>query len=49
VDRFILAQMDGNAMLDEIALRTVEAFPERFRDARAALARAGDLSVKYSR
>jgi type I protein arginine methyltransferase len=49
VDRFILAQMDGNATLDEIALRMVEAFPERFRDARDALARAGDLSVKYSR
>jgi type I protein arginine methyltransferase len=49
VDRFILAQIDGNATLDEIALVTVEAFPERFRDARAALARAGDLSVKYSR
>lgn len=49
VDGFLLAQMDGQATLEEIARRAAERFPERFDHWRDALPRAGELAERYSR
>ena len=49
LDRTILALMDGQLSLADIAQRVMEAFPQRFSHWRAALAYAGELSLKYSR
>jgi protein arginine N-methyltransferase 1 len=48
VDRFILAQMSGQASLETIARRVALEFPGRFASAREALDRVGDLSAQYS-
>jgi protein arginine N-methyltransferase 1 len=49
VDRFILAQMTGQASLETIAQRLAGQFPGCFATAREALDRVSDLSVRYSR
>jgi hypothetical protein len=41
--------MNGERSLGEIARELAERFPQRFRAAREALTRAGELSEKYSR
>ena len=47
IDRFLLAQMDGQTTLEEIARRAVRQFPDAFADLKSALTRAGELSVQY--
>lgn len=49
IDRFILERMDGQRSLGEIAGELAERYPARFRSARDALTRVGELSEKYSR
>jgi hypothetical protein len=49
LDSFMLALMNGDATLHEIAERTMSAFPGRFASVHAALAYVGELSVKYAR
>ena len=49
IDRLVLQRMNGERSLGEIARELEERFPERFRTAREALTRAGELSEKYSR
>jgi protein arginine N-methyltransferase 1 len=49
IDRLVLERMNGERSLGEIARELTERFPERFRTAREALTRAGELSEKYSR
>ena len=49
VDNFLLAQMDGQATLSDIAHAAAARFPARFATWQDALTRAGELSVKYSR
>jgi protein arginine N-methyltransferase 1 len=49
IERFLLERMDGSQTLEAIAAALCERFPHRFRDRRAALRLAGDLSVRYSR
>ncbi len=46
--RFILERMDGNTSLGAVATALVDAFPGEFRDHATALARVGDVSVRYS-
>jgi hypothetical protein len=48
IDQFILAQMDAQTSLDEIAHQLLAHFPSRFARWQDALTRAGDLSKKYS-
>jgi protein arginine N-methyltransferase 1 len=48
-ERFILALMDGQTSLGEIARRVSDEFPERFPRWQDALTAVGDLSVKYCR
>ncbi len=48
IDQFILARMDAQTSLDEIAHQLLEHFPSRFARWQDALTRAGDLSKKYS-
>jgi len=47
IDRFILGLMDGGNSLGEIARRLAAEFPPRFAGVNEALARAGELSLKY--
>ena len=49
IDRQILALMDGEISLGEIARRIQDLFPARFASWRDALTRVGELSKKYSR
>jgi SAM-dependent methyltransferase len=49
IDHFILAQMDGQVPLGEIARRVVERFPSRFAKWENALTRVTELSQRYSR
>jgi protein arginine N-methyltransferase 1 len=49
IDRQILALMDGEISLGEIARRIQDLFPARFALWRDALTRVGELSKKYSR
>jgi type I protein arginine methyltransferase len=49
ITRFMLDKMNGSTPLEEIARAAAEHFPERFPDWKAALARAGELSEKYTR
>jgi hypothetical protein len=53
VDRYLLSRMDGQTALEAIARDAADRFPERiperFPDWRAALTRAGELSVKYGK
>lgn len=46
-DRFLLAAMDGERTLEEMAHRAAAEFPDHFPVWTAALARAGELAVKY--
>lgn len=48
IDQTILRLIDGNTTLEKIARRLTEEFPARFDDWKDALARVGDLSIKYS-
>jgi protein arginine N-methyltransferase 1 len=49
IDQFILALMDGETSLGQMASRVLERFPTRFAKWHDALTRVGDLSQKYSR
>jgi protein arginine N-methyltransferase 1 len=49
IDGVILGLMDGRRSLGEIARQVAAEFPARFAGEGAALARAGDLSLKYGR
>jgi type I protein arginine methyltransferase len=49
IDRFILGLMDGDHSLGAIARQAAREFPRRFADEKEALARAGELSLKYGR
>jgi protein arginine N-methyltransferase 1 len=49
IDGVILGLMDGKNSLGEIARRAAAEFPARFAGEGAALARAGELSLKYGR
>ena len=49
IDQFILAQMDGETPLEELARRLLDRFPARFAHWQDALTRVGVLSAKYSR
>jgi hypothetical protein len=49
IDRFILSLMNGERSLASIAELAATRFPHRFPDGRAALTRAGLLSVTYGR
>ena len=49
IDRLILDSMNSSAPLGEIARRLCAQFPARFPRFEAALARVGELSLKYSR
>ena len=49
LDRFVLASMNGETTLEEIATRCMTAFPGRFNSVNASLAYVGGLSVKYGR
>jgi len=49
IDGFILGLMDGNHALGEIARQVAAEFPARFAGEGEALARAGELSLKYGR
>lgn len=49
VERFMLSLMDGQTTLDDIARRACQQFPGRFTSWGDAVARAGELSVKYGR
>ena len=48
IDRFILSLMDGQTSQGDIARRASQRFPARFVSWHAALARVGDLSLRYS-
>lgn len=47
IDRFILESMDGKNGLGEIARQVAGRYPSRFPTAQKALARVGELSLKY--
>jgi len=49
IDQFILARMDGEHSLDQIAHELQDHFPGRFADYYSALTRAGEISERYSR
>ncbi len=49
IDRFILAQMDGQTPQEELTRRLVEHYAARFPRWEDALTRVGELSQKYSR
>lgn len=49
IDKFILAMMDGNTSLGEIATEVCSRFPRDFPAWQEALTHVGDLSVRYSR
>lgn len=49
IEQFILARMDGQTSLREIAAQMVSHYPRHFPTWREALARAGELSTRYSR
>jgi protein arginine N-methyltransferase 1 len=49
IDQCILAMMDGELSLDDIAHRVLDRFPMRFPKWQDALTRVGELSEKYSR
>jgi len=49
IDFFLLSLMDGSNTLEEIAHQATERFPDHFKSWKNALARAGELSKKYSR
>lgn len=49
IDRLILDLMDGDTVSEQIARRVQERFPARFAKWQAALARVGELSLRYSR
>ena len=49
LDSFVLSRMNGETTLEEIAARSMEAFPGRFANVPAAIAYVGELSVKYAR
>jgi hypothetical protein len=51
IDGFVLAQMDGEITLEEIAERLLERFPDHdgTSDAKEALRRVARLSEQYSR
>jgi len=49
IDQFVLNLMDGNNSLGDIARRVAAAFPARFAGENEALARVGELSLKYGR
>lgn len=48
VDHQIMNMMEKGLILEDISLRIIEQFPERFRDALQALAYVRELSIKYS-
>jgi type I protein arginine methyltransferase len=48
VEQFILAQMDGETPLEEVAARLARRFARRFPTRRDALARVCDLSERFS-
>ncbi len=48
IDQFVLARMDGETSLDQIAQELLERFPSRFSRWQDALTRVGELSQKYS-
>jgi protein arginine N-methyltransferase 1 len=48
-DAFILSQMDGRSSLEEIARDVAARFPDHFPDWKAALTRAGELSVTHGK
>lgn len=48
IEQFILAQMDGQTSLEEIARRVTARFPRRFPAWRDALTLAGELARRYS-
>jgi protein arginine N-methyltransferase 1 len=48
IDRLILGLMDGGSSLAEIAGQVISRFPARFAHRQEALARVGELSLKYS-
>jgi hypothetical protein len=48
-DAFILGRMDGQKTLADIAREAAEQFPRLFPDPPAALARCGELALRYSR
>ena len=48
-DLYLLSLMDGSNSLEEIAHQATERFPDHFKNWKSALARAGELSKKYSR
>ena len=49
VDRLILEALDAHTPLGHIAAQVLAQFPARFANWHEAMARVGDLSVKYSR
>ncbi len=49
IDRFILSRIDGKASVGEIARQAAEQFPDRFPRWEDALARVGELALRYSR
>lgn len=49
IDQFILAAMDGETPLGEIARRVYDRFPARFAEAPDALDRVSDLGQRYGR
>ena len=49
IDHFILGSMEGQRALGEIAQALAARFPARFRRWEDALARVGDVSVRYGR
>jgi type I protein arginine methyltransferase len=49
IDAFILELMKGALTLGDIAQQVARQFPQRFANAKEALTRAGELSLKYGR
>ena len=49
IDRLILDLMGSGIALGEIARQVQEKFPGRFASRQEAMARVGELSLKYSR